>query len=113
MDAADDSVFCPTLREDLIAAVVLVQARDLRGVLHVCGPEARSWHDLAAAMATALGVAPRLVRRCSIDDIQRAPRRPKNISMSNERLVRAAGCAFTPLAVSVARVAALWREPDR
>jgi len=113
VDAADDSVFCPTLLDDLIAAVGFVQSRDLRGIVHVCGSEARSWHDLASALASALAVAPALVRRCSIDDIQRDPRRPKNISMSNERLVRATGCVFTPVAASVARVAALWREPGR
>lgn len=113
VDAADDSIFCPTLREDLVAAVALVQAHDLRGITHACGPEARSWHDLAAALAGALGVDPLLVRRCSIDEIQREPRRPKNISMSNERLVRATGCTFTPVAASVARVAALWRKPGR
>jgi len=113
VDAADDGIFCPTLREDLVAAVALVQARDLRGIVHACGPEARSWHELAAALASALRVDPRLVRRCSIDDIQREPCRPKNISMSNERLARATGFVFTPVAASVARVAALWREPER
>jgi len=113
MDAAADGIFCPTLLQDLVTAVALVQARDLRGVVHVCGPEARSWHDLAAAMASALGVDPLLVRRCSLDAIQRDPRRPKNISMSNERLVAATGCVFTPIAQSVARVAALWRGAAR
>ncbi len=113
VDAADDNIFCPTRLEDLITAVALVQARDLRGLVHVCGSEARSWHDLAAALAAALGVDPLLVRRCSIDDIQRDPRRPKDISMNNERLVQATGCAFTPVAASVERVAAQWREPGR
>jgi dTDP-4-dehydrorhamnose reductase len=113
VDAADDSIFCPTLREDLIAAVALVQARDLRGVVHVCGPEARSWHELASALAQALAVDPALVRRCSIDAIQRDPRRPKNISMRTERLAGATGSAFTPVAASVAAVAALWRGPGR
>jgi dTDP-4-dehydrorhamnose reductase len=113
VDAADDSIFCPTLREDLVAAVALVQARDLRGIVHVCGPEARSWHDLASALVSALGVAQSLVRRCSIDDIHRDPQRPKNISMRNERLVSSTGCTFTPVAASVERVAALWRGPGR
>jgi dTDP-4-dehydrorhamnose reductase len=112
-DAAGDAIFCPTLREDVVAAVALAQGRDVRGVLHVCGPEARSWHDLAAALAAALGVDPALVRRRGIDELQPAPRRPKNVSMRNDRLVAATGCAFTPVAASVARVAALWRGPGR
>ena len=113
VDAADDSIFCPTLREDLITAVALVQVRDLRGIVHVCGSEPRSWHELASALASELGVEPALVRRCKIDAVQRDPRRPKNISMRNDRLVRATGCTFTPIAESVARVAALWREAGR
>ncbi|HWR98890.1 MAG TPA: sugar nucleotide-binding protein [Candidatus Methanoperedens sp.] len=107
--AADDQRFCPTLAADTVQAVCELLARGARGTVNVCSPEGWSWHELATALAAALGAAPGAVRRMSIDELGGGVRRPHDIRMRPERLVRETGFRFTETAACIRAVAAAWR----
>lgn len=109
---ATDQRFSPTLVTDLVAAVLAVQLARLEGVINVCGPEAATRHQLASALARAMGADPGLVHGVPLHDVPGMDGRPLDTSMRANRLAAEVGIGFTPLADSIARVAANWVSGD-
>ena len=108
--AAYDQVFCPTLLDDVAGATLRVLASPLRGVVNVCSPEAWSRYDLAMALAAALGCAPSLVHRVSLDDVFPGEGRPRRTVLTCRRLEQETGFRFTPMETCIARIAGHYRS---
>jgi dTDP-4-dehydrorhamnose reductase len=108
--AAHDMVFCPVFVGDVVRAVLALQSVGVMGVVNVCGPEVWSRFDLAQTVARALGAAPGLVRRMSLDELKEPFRRPKRTDLLCRRMQEAVGLEFRSMAACVAAVAEQYRE---
>lgn len=106
--SAYDQIFCPTLLQDIIRAVVLLQSKSFNGIVNVCSPEAWSRYDLALRLAGLLKIDPSRVLRVSLDEIGFKSKRPKDTSMIPERLLTEVGFDFTPIMQCVESVAKNW-----
>lgn len=84
--AAFDQVFCPTHIEDVVNGVVTLQKFRLRGVVNLASPESWSRYELMVELARRLGKSADLVRRISLDDVFRDPKRPKCTALTCTRL---------------------------
>lgn len=110
--AAFDQFFSPTLVADLVKAVLKIQQLGLRGVFNVCSPQIASRFEVAESVARALGIREVVgdrLQKVSLHDLPGMSNRPLNTSLLPERLISVVGTTFTPLDVSVARVAEQWR----
>ena len=108
--AAHDQIFCPTLVEDVVRALMRVLEEGLRGIVHVCSPEVWSRYDLAVAVADALGAKRTLVRKISLADLPSGPERPRKTDMRCDRLNSEAHVDFTPMAACIDRVKEDYRD---
>lgn len=111
VQAATDQIFCPTFIDDLIRAVLAIQARNLTGILNVCSPECWSRYDIARALAEVMQVDASLVRPVRLQELPGMESRPLNTSMVCRRLSQETGTAFTPLRALLPRIAAHWESP--
>ena len=109
MTAADDQIFCPTFVDDVVRVLGQLQEQAVRGVIHVCHPEPCSRYELALALAEALDVDPRLVRRVSLHTLPGMQNRPLNTSMSIKRLEQISAPEFLSWRTAVRRVAANYQ----
>ncbi len=103
--AAFDQVFCPTLREDVVRAVLELLAAGVRGLINVCSPEPLSRYALALQVAARLQCDSSLVERVSLDSIFPGERRPKRTVMKCRRLQEELQFNFTPMAGCIDTVA--------
>ncbi len=104
--AAVDQRFCPILREDLLNAYFKLQAKEkslIGGILHLCSPESWLRYDLACRLAENLGIHPHKiknqVKKISISEV--SPNRPRDTTMSIERLQSLIAFQFTPIQTSL------------
>jgi dTDP-4-dehydrorhamnose reductase len=108
--AAHDQVLSPVLVDDVVRAVLALQAAGVTGVVHVCAPEVWSRFDLARAMARALGAPPSLVRGISLDDLNESFRRAKRTDLRCRRLNESINLEFRPMDACIGSVAEQYRE---
>ncbi|MCX5662592.1 MAG: SDR family oxidoreductase [Planctomycetota bacterium] len=109
LSVATDQVFSPTFVDDLVASILAIQEKGLRGVVNVCSPEAWSRYDVAAGMAKELGLDPARINAIKLHSLAAMAGRPLNTSMKCSRLAAASKPAFTPLRDQMRRVAANWK----
>ena len=107
--AAEDQLFCPTLVDDLSAAILAIQERGLNGTLNVSGPEIWSRYRLATETARALRADAARIKRISLHDLPSMAGRPLDTSMTCSRLGKETEASFTPIGACIERVAARWR----
>jgi dTDP-4-dehydrorhamnose reductase len=79
-----DQVGCPTWTAHLAAALVELAGSDRRGVLHVAGAGACSWHEFAEEIFVQAGV-PCRVERITTAEMGRPAARPANGALRSER----------------------------
>jgi len=106
---ARDQFFSPTYVGDIVRAVQAIQARGLRGTFNVCNPEPSSRHQIAQALAPALGADPALIEPIRLHDIPAMAGRPLNTTMRCSRFQREVRLPFQPLSDAIAAVARNWR----
>ncbi|CAM2007633.1 SDR family oxidoreductase [Acanthopleuribacter pedis] len=107
--AAVDQIFCPLYIGDLISVIQTLQTSGVTGIVHVCGDQPISRHQLAQQVTARFGADPGLVEPISLDDLQAGPVRPKNTSMCNTFLRRFYHAPFTPATTIVDQLAATYR----
>ncbi len=105
---AFDLIFCPILISDILKTVSILQSKNITGVINVCGSEAWSRYDIAAALAKAMSIPTDKVSKVRIEDIDLGCRRPKNISMNNKLMLRETKYPVNSLAISIRDVANNW-----
>ena len=110
MRVAQDQFFCPTFIGDVIRAVHSIQARGLRGLVHLCSPEVWSRLEIARALLPRLSAAPGLIEAINLHDIPAMAGRPLDTSMQCSPQLTKAGFHFTPLTQCLERVIANYRN---
>jgi len=110
VEAAADQFFCPTLVAELVSAIQAIQGLGLKGLMNLCSGEVWSRYDIARAMAAAMHVDPKLVKKISLDKLPTMKGRPRNTSIVCTRLQEETEVSFTPLRDCILRVAANWSE---
>lgn len=105
--AAFDQTFCPILIEDLINAIIYLQANDCRGLFHICGPEIWNRFEIASALAKELQVKESLVQKISLDDLKESFLRPKKTDMKSDKFQKTSGMKMTPLSESIRKMGEL------
>jgi dTDP-4-dehydrorhamnose reductase len=108
--AARDMIFSPVLIDDLVRAVLALQAVRATGLFNVCAPEVWARFDLAQAVARALAVDQALVRDISLDDLKEPFGRPKRGDLVCGRLRSTVDMEFRPMSACIAAIAAQYRE---
>jgi dTDP-4-dehydrorhamnose reductase len=105
---ASDQFFCSIWALDTARAVAsLLEARRY-GIYNVCDAEIRSRHGWCTLVCDAVGADRKLVQACSIDDFPFLERRPRDTTMSNQKLVEHTGFRFTPATDLAAMLAAAF-----
>lgn len=106
--AADDQFFCPTHIDDLVAAILAVQERELTGVMNLASHETWSRHAIALELARAMRADAALVRKIRLYDIPAMAGRPLDTSMLCSRLKKESSASFRPLRECIEKSAAHW-----
>ena len=83
-----DSWFTPIQFDQLIDATHELLGRNVPGVFNVCGSNRISKYDFAKSIAEHFGFDAGLIRKTSINDANLAAKRPKDMSLSNEKTCR-------------------------
>jgi dTDP-4-dehydrorhamnose reductase len=82
----DDQRGRPTMAEDLATGTIGALAAEATGLIHMTNAEQMTWFSLAREIADLAGLDPTNVDPCSTEDFPRPARRPKNSSLSSERM---------------------------
>jgi dTDP-4-dehydrorhamnose reductase len=106
--AAADQVFCPTEVGDLVRAIQQIQTQETRGLLNLCSPEVWSRHEIACAVADAMGVRRSRIKAILLAEVPGMTNRPRNTSMVSSIFRAWPTPRFTPLLENVRRVTANW-----
>jgi len=94
--AVADQHGCPTWVDDLADALLALAAvGDIPDVLHYCGEGPTTWHGLAVAIASAIGVDPSRITAIRSDEWAAPAPRPAYAVLDTER-VRGLGIAPVP-----------------
>ena len=84
--------------DDVVKVILAIFSRGLSGIYHVGGPKGISRHNLFLTLLEAMREKHRLppirVVPCSIDDFDTVEKRPKNISLNSNRIVKDTGISF-------------------
>jgi dTDP-4-dehydrorhamnose reductase len=100
-----DQVGSPTHVVDLAERLLPLVATDLRGVVHLAGPEATTWHDVLTR-ARELGDLPGTVLEQKAGELDRPAPRPANTSLTSVVLPGTAVPPMPPVEDSLRRVLA-------
>jgi dTDP-4-dehydrorhamnose reductase len=100
----------PTHADDLAEAVVRALDRDLRGVLHLAGPDYVDRLDWARRTAQALGLDPGFIEGVPTALLAQAAPRPLRGGLDAREGEQAVGLRFAGLEEGLARVAASMRR---
>jgi dTDP-4-dehydrorhamnose reductase len=94
---AADQVFSPVYVGDVVASIIAAIERPLTGLFHVAGPDTDSrlgFLERVIAEAQKAGSLDVRAISCSINDFDLPERRPLNVSMTSEKIRRAADLSF-------------------
>lgn len=86
VSVVSDQHGCPTFAEDLAAGTLQALEAGARGVLHLAGSPATSWHGLASAALKAAGLDPGLAVACASSKYPTRAERPRRSVLGSERL---------------------------
>ena len=100
-----DQVGSPTHFDHLAQRLVPLVASGVRGVVHLAGPEATTWHSVLAR-ARSLGTLPGEVLEQKADELGRLAPRPAYSALSSEVLPRTEVPSMPPLDEAIRRVVA-------
>lgn len=106
--AACDQVFCPAYIDDVIEVTAFLQSSGITGAVNLCPSKGVSRFEIARALAEKMGIGDALIEKISLDDLGLCVKRPKNTSMSNDKLMGLMSYAFTDLDESLEIVGRLW-----
>jgi dTDP-4-dehydrorhamnose reductase len=76
----------PTMADDLAIGTIAALEAEVTGLLHLTNAEEVSWFDLAREIADIAGLDPDNVDPCSTEESTRRAQRPKNSSLTSERI---------------------------
>ncbi len=107
VDGFTDVYFCPLLVNDLAEVIRRMIQDNLSGVYHVVGSERCSKHVFARRLAGAFGLDPDLVRPASVADSSLQAPRPRDTSLSTDKVHRDLGIALPGLDEGLHRFKAL------
>jgi dTDP-4-dehydrorhamnose reductase len=89
-----DVYYSPLLLQDLIQATLELMEGGHRGIFNVVGDQRLSKHEFGLLLAGAFGLAPSPIRPVQIAGLTHLVQRPKDMSLSNAKLVRTLGRAI-------------------
>ncbi|MDR3623851.1 MAG: sugar nucleotide-binding protein [Chlamydiales bacterium] len=95
--AAYDQIFSPIYIQDVVDAVICLQALSAKGLFNLCGKEVWSRLDLAKTIAKTLLIDEKLVEEISLSDLKRPYKLPKRTNMNCNRFYTYTGMQLTPL----------------
>jgi dTDP-4-dehydrorhamnose reductase len=100
-----DQVGSPTHVADLADRILPLLGSDVRGVVHLAGPEATTWHDVLVRAKRAGGLAGEVVAQ-KADEVGRPAPRPANSSLTSVVLGGTGVPPMPPLDEAIGRVLA-------
>lgn len=83
----DDIYYTPTLIESLIEAIQKLILCDARGIFNVVVNERISKYDFGLHVASIFGCNEKLIQRVSIGEMSKLVHRPRDMSLSNQKLL--------------------------
>lgn len=101
---ATDQKFCPICIDDLINVLYLALSKSLRGLFNIASTECFSRYEFAKLIKEALKIQTGSITPCSISEIDSLDTLPRDISMSNSRIIKATGYEFTPIKTSIGKI---------
>lgn len=97
-----DVFYTPILIEPLVVASHELVSRHARGIYHVTGDDRVSKLEFGHAVAAEFGLDPALIRSSALADRPELVRRPRDMSLSNEKACRLLGRSIGGVATQVA-----------
>lgn len=95
---ATDQTFSPIYIDDVIDACLHAASQPTYGLYNLCGTRAYARHELLdmviASVRRYRKIEP-VIEYCSIDDFPLREKRPKNVSMRPDKLIKATGLGIT------------------
>lgn len=92
-----DVIFCPILANDLAEVLLAMVDGNLRGLYHVAGPEPVSKYEFARRLALTFGFDPARVVDTRIAERKAKAIRPRDTSLTTEKVCAALGRAMPDL----------------
>jgi dTDP-4-dehydrorhamnose reductase len=113
-----DVYYTPLLLQDLTQAMLELVEGGHRGIFNVVGDQRLSKYEFGLLLAAAFGFDPSPIRMVKIADLTHLVQRPKDMSLSNAKLVRTLGRAIGDVRSQLLRLKQLEtsgfkREIDR
>jgi dTDP-4-dehydrorhamnose reductase len=87
----DDVFFTPILADALVECAHVLLDHGEKGIFNVVGAQRISKYEFGVALADVMQLPRELIRRGSVEDANLRAARPKDMSLSNDRLVKALG----------------------
>jgi dTDP-4-dehydrorhamnose reductase len=87
----DDVFFTPILADALVGCAQQLLDQGEKGIFNVVGTQRISKYDFGVALADVMQLPGELIRRGSVENAHLRAARPKDMSLSNDRLVKAIG----------------------
>lgn len=107
--ALTEQIFCPTLIDDIVEAVIMLQKKGATGIINICSPEIWSRFNLAVGLAKFLNKDLSLVEPMSFKDFGDSFNRPKRTNMVCNRLTEEARINFTPMSYCFQKIEENYR----
>ena len=98
-----DQVGSPTHVNDLAVRILALIGSDVRGIVHLAGPEATTWHDVLVRAKRAGDLAGEVVAQ-KADEVGRPAPRPANSSLTSVVLAGTGVPPMPPLDEAIGRV---------
>ena len=108
-----DQTASPTLASDLAGAILALLGEGRRGIFHAAGRSAVTRFDFSLRLVTRLGLDPNLVRPVRTQELGQKALRPRDSSLSSDRLFQETGYRMLDLEEQLDRFAADFRVPPR
>jgi dTDP-4-dehydrorhamnose reductase len=105
-----DVFITPILINDLLDCIVELLPIDVTGILNVAGSERVSKYDVGVRTARYFGYSPEQIRPISVDAFPFAAPRPRDMSLSTDRVSTILGRRMPDLDASLKRLAQLKNE---
>jgi dTDP-4-dehydrorhamnose reductase len=81
----NDQYGCPTIADDLVAAVIRCLDANVTGVIHLANPPPTTWFELARRVALLAGLDPSRISSCGTADHPLPAPRPAYSVLGSER----------------------------
>jgi dTDP-4-dehydrorhamnose reductase len=105
----NDQVASPTLADDLAGAILALVDNHAGGTFHAAGLTAVTRYDFTVRLIQRLNLDATLVQPVATSDLAQKAQRPRNSSLSSERLVAMTGYRMMDLDAALAKFAAAFQ----